>query len=242
MKLVGVDIGGTFTDLVLYDAAAGDVFVHKVRSTPTDPAEALVVGLTELCEAAGVALRDVDGISHGTTIATNAVLERKGATAGLITTKGFRDIVHIGRHQRPHHYSILQDIPWQSTPFVRRRHRRVVTERIDASGNVLEALDEDEVRAEARKLREAGVDAVAVCFLFSFRNPEHERRAAAIVQEELPSAFVTASVDLIPQFREFERFTTACMNAFVGPVTSNYLGSLRRQRSSRAGRIANYTS
>jgi N-methylhydantoinase A len=227
MRVVGVDIGGTFTDLMLYDTESGSVHVHKVPSTPGEPERAMVSGLKELCAAAGLATADVTGVFHGTTVATNAVLEHDGAIAGMITTRGFRDIVHIGRHQRPLHYSVMQDIPWQAQPFVQRRHRKVVTERIvPPTGEVLVPLDEDEVRAAARELREEGVEAVAVCFLFSYLNPEHERRAAAIVREELPDAFVTTSADIVPQFREFERFTTASMSAFVGPKTGNYLDRL----------------
>jgi N-methylhydantoinase A/oxoprolinase/acetone carboxylase beta subunit len=227
MRVVGVDIGGTFTDFMLYDTESGGVHVHKVPSTPAQPEQAMVTGLAELCAGAGLAPGDVTGVFHGTTVATNAVLEHEGAVAGMITTRGFRDIVHIGRHQRPLHYSVMQDIPWQARPFVQRRHRKVVTERIaPPTGEVLTPLDEDEVRQAARDLRDEGVEAVAVCFLFSYLNPEHERRAAAIVREEMPDAFVTTSADIFPQFREFERFTTATMSAFVGPKTGNYLDRL----------------
>ena len=227
MRVVGVDIGGTFTDFMLYDTATEIVHVHKVRSTPDDPGRALISGLGELCGNAGIAPADLDAVFHGTTVATNAVLEHRGAEAGMVTTKGFRDIVHIGRHQRPQHYSIMQDIPWQAKPFVKRRHRHVVSERIaPPTGEVVEPLDEDEVRAAARALKDAGVESVAICFLFSYLNPEHERRAAEIVAEEMPGAFVTSSADIFPQFREFERFTTACMNAFVGPSTGRYLERL----------------
>ena len=227
MRVVGVDIGGTFTDFMLYDTASGAVHVHKVPSTPEAPERAMVTGLLELCELAGVSPGDLEGVFHGTTIATNAVLQFDGALVGMITTRGFRDIVHIGRHQRPLHYSVMQDIPWQAYPFVRRRHRKVVTERIvPPRGDVLVALDEEEVRFAARELRAEGVEAVAVCFLFSYLNPAHERRAAEIVREELPGAFVTTSADIVPQFREFERFTTAAMSAFVGPKTAQYVERL----------------
>jgi N-methylhydantoinase A len=227
MRVVGVDIGGTFTDLMLYDTSSGSVHVHKVPSTPAEPERAMVSGLTELCASAGLAASDLTGVFHGTTVATNAVLEHEGAVAGMITTRGFRDVVHIGRHQRALHYSVMQDIPWQAKPFVQRRHRKVVTERIvPPTGEILVPLDEDDVRAAARELRDEGVEAVAVCFLFSYLNPEHERRAAAIVREEMPDAFVTTSADIVPQFREFERFTTAAMSAFVGPKTGHYLERL----------------
>src|SRR3954452_7372164 len=227
MRVVGVDIGGTFTDLILYDTVSGSVNVHKVPSTPAEPERAMVGGIDELCAAAGIGTRDITGVFHGTTVATNAVLEHDGAVAGMITTRGFRDVVHIGRHQRPLHYSVMQDIPWQAHPFVRRRHRKVVTERIvPPTGEILTPLDEDEVRTAAGELREDGVEAVAVCFLFSYLNPAHERRAAEIVRDEMPDAFVTTSADIVPQFREFERFTTASMSAFVGPRTGNYLERL----------------
>ena len=227
MKTVGVDIGGTFTDLMLHDSESGTMHVHKVPSTPGEPDRAMVSGLAELCSRAGVAGSDLDAVFHATTVATNAVLEHDGARVGMITTRGFRDVVHIGRHQRPLHYSVMQDIPWQAFPFVPRRHRKVVSERIvPPAGEVLTSLDEDEVRAAARELRDEGVEAVAVCFLFSYLNPEHERQAAAIVREEMPTAFITTSADIVPQFREFERFTTACMSAFVGPKTGLYLERL----------------
>src|SRR5687768_15649831 len=162
MRVVGVDIGGTFTDFMLYETESGGVHVHKVRSTPDDPGQAMITGLVDLCRDAGIEPRQVDAVFHGTTVATNAVLEHRGAKAGMLTTRGFRDIVHIGRHQRPQHYSIMQDIPWQARPFVKRRYRRVVSERIvPPTGDVLEALNEDEVRSAARALQEAGVESVA---------------------------------------------------------------------------------
>ena len=227
MIVTGVDIGGTFTDLMLYDTGSGDVVVHKVRSTPSEPERAMIEGLQELCRQAGRAPSEVDAVFHGTTVATNAVLTHQGAVAGMITNRGFRDVVHIGRHQRPQHYSIMQDIPWQARPFVQRRHRKVVGGRLaPPRGEELEPLAEDEVRQAAGELRAAGVQSVAICFLFSYLNPETERRAAAIVREEMPDAFVTASAEVFPQFREFERFTTASMNAFVGPTTGRYLERL----------------
>src|SRR3954452_21790499 len=212
---------------MLFDTASGSVHVHKVPSTGDAPERAMIGGLEELCGMAGLAASDVTGVFHGTTIATNAVLEHDGAVAGMITSRGFRDIVHIGRHQRPLHYSVMQDIPWQARPLVLRRHRKVVSERVvPPTGEVLVPLDEDEVRAAACELRDASVEAVAICFLFSYLNPEHERRAAAIVREEMPDAFVTTSVEIVPQFREFERFTTATISAFVGPKTGSYLDRL----------------
>jgi N-methylhydantoinase A/oxoprolinase/acetone carboxylase beta subunit len=227
VRLVGIDIGGTFTDLALYDSETDEVVVHKVRSTPDDPGRALVSGIVELCDRGGIEPGALDGVLHGTTVATNAVLEHRGAVTGMVTTEGMRDVVHIGRHQRPQPYSVMQDIPWQTRPFVQRRHRVAVPERIaPPSGETIVPLDEDAVRAAGRGLRDAGVEAIAVCFLFSYVDPTHEERAAEILREELPDCFITTSAGISPQFREFERFTTASMNAFVGPGTGRYLAKL----------------
>ncbi len=227
MKLVGVDVGGTFTDIILSDAGAGEVFIHKVASTPDDPTRSILQGIREICSRNGIAPEEITHVFHGTTIATNAVLQHQGAVSGLITTKGFRDILHIGRHQRPQHYSIAQDIPWQAGPLIRRRHRKVVSERIaPPDGAVLQPLDEQEVRTAALELRAAGVQAIAICFLFSHLNPQHETRAKAIVTEVCPDSFVTTSHEVSLQYREFERFTTTAMNAFVGPLVRGYISRL----------------
>ncbi|KPJ79317.1 MAG: methylhydantoinase [Gammaproteobacteria bacterium SG8_30] len=227
MHLIGVDVGGTFTDIVLTDTGKNVTRTHKVSSTPEDPSRAFLKGVMEICQAADVPLSAVDHIFHGTTVATNAALQYRGARAGMITTRGFRDIVHIGRHQRPQHYSIQQSIPWQDQPLVLRRHRKVVTERLaPPTGEVVTPLDEEEVRRAALELREAGVASIAICFLFSYLNPEHERRAKAIVEQHCPGIFVTCSHEVSPQFREFERFTTTAMNAFIGPLVRDYVGRL----------------
>ncbi|MCH8188705.1 MAG: hydantoinase/oxoprolinase family protein, partial [Proteobacteria bacterium] len=200
MKLVGVDVGGTFTDIVYTDTGENRTFVHKVPTTPDDPSVAVMAGLTELCERNGIDLGAIDHVLHGTTIATNAVLEYKGAKTGMVTTKGYRDIIHIGRHQRPQHYSIMQEIPWQNRPLVKRRHRKTVTERLTPPrGEVLTPLDEDEVREAARELKKECVESIAVCFLFSYIDPTHEERAAEIIREEYPEAFVTTSSSISPQ-------------------------------------------
>lgn len=227
MKLVGVDVGGTFTDIVYSDTDKKVIFIHKTATIPEDPSIGVAEGISQLLEKHGVSPQAVDHVLHGTTIATNAILEHKGALTGLITTEGYRDILHIGRHQRPQHYSIRQEIPWQNRELIKRRHRLVVRERlIPPSGEVLIPLDEAGVRQAARALRDAGVQSVAICFLFSYLNPAHENRAAAIVREEFPEAFVTTSAAISPQFREFERFTTAALNAYIGPKVQSYVGRL----------------
>jgi N-methylhydantoinase A/oxoprolinase/acetone carboxylase beta subunit len=227
MKLVGVDVGGTFTDLVLSDSDRGLTLTHKVPTTPADPSAGVMTGILELCRRHDIPPAAIAHVFHGTTIATNAILEHRGAATGMVTTRGYRDIIHVARHQRPQHYSIMQEMPWQNRPLVRRRHRKVVSERIaPPRGEVLVPLAEDEVREAARALRAEGVEAIAVCFLFSYLDASHEERARRILLEEFPEAFVTTSASVSPQFREFERFTTAAMNAFIGPRVLTYVGRL----------------
>lgn len=227
MKAIGIDVGGTFTDLIYVDRESGAQGIHKVSTTPDDPSLGVITGLKDLMAQGAIAPSDIAQVFHGTTTATNAVLEARGARAGMITNEGFRDVLHIGRHQRPDHYSIMQEIPWQNRPLIKRRYRKTVPGRlVPPTGEELEPLDEDAIRHAARELKAEGVDAVAICFLFSYLNPTHERRARAIVSEEMPAAFVTTSSDISPQFREFERFTTAALATFVGPKVGTYIKNL----------------
>ena len=222
MRLAGVDVGGTFTDVVLVDTDARRTVVHKVPSTQDDPSEGLTQGLL----GSGEDVDDLDVLVHGTTIATNALLQHAGAAVGMITTRGFRDILHIARHQRPLHYSIQLEVPWQDRALIQRRHRKVVTERIGPTGEVQTPLAEDEVAAAARELAAAGVSSIVIGFLNSYRNPAHEERARELVEELCPEAFVTTSASVFPQFREYERFTTAAINGFVGLHVRRYLDRL----------------
>ncbi|MCZ6845570.1 MAG: hydantoinase/oxoprolinase family protein, partial [Alphaproteobacteria bacterium] len=226
MHLIGVDVGGTFTDLIYTDTETNATAIHKVPTTPDDPSVGAIVGIEALCKRLPIDPRVIDHVLHGTTIATNAVLEYEGAKTGIVTNKGYRDILHIGRHQRPLNYSIMQDIPWQARPLAQRRYRKVVGGRITPpNGDVLQPLDERAVREAARQLKADGVDAIAVCFLFSYIDSTHEDRAKAIIEEEYAECFVTTSASIAPQFREFERFTTAAMNAFIGPKVRDYVAN-----------------
>jgi len=205
----------------------GAIGIHKVSTTPDDPSAGVMTGLNELLSQGAIAPADVAQVFHGTTTATNAVLEAKGSRAGMITNDGFRDVLHIGRHQRPEHYSIMQEIPWQNRPLIERCYRKTVPGRlVPPTGEELEPLDEAAIRTAAKELLADGVDAVAICFLFSYLNSAHEARAKVIVQEEMPDAFVTTSAEISPQFREFERFTTAALATFVGPKVGRYVKNL----------------
>ncbi|MEZ5100088.1 MAG: hydantoinase/oxoprolinase family protein [Thermoleophilia bacterium] len=226
MKRVGVDVGGTFTDLIYLDDETGTILVHKLPTTPADPSEGTIDGVQAISASAGIEPRELDQVFHGTTIATNIVIEHNGAKVGMITTEGYRDILHIARHKKPLNFSNYQDLPWQRYPIVRRRYRLTVPERILKDGSVLVPLDEDKAREQVRKLKEAGVEAVAVCFLFSFLNPAHEARVAEILREEFPEAFLSVSSEVLPQYREYERFSTVCLNAFVGPKVARYVRRL----------------
>ncbi len=227
MKLVGVDVGGTFTDIIFADTETGRTEVNKVPTTPDDPSDGVSAAVRGLCDRFDVSPGDIDHLLHGTTIATNAILQHDGARTGMITTKNYRDILHIGRHQRPEHYSIMQEVPWQDRSLVRRQHRLTVAERIaPPTGDILQPLDENELRSAVTRLQNAGIESIAVCFLFSYLNPEHENRAREIIEEEYPECFVTTSSSVSPQFREFERFTTESMNAFIGPKVRDYVSHL----------------
>ena len=233
MIRVGVDVGGTFTDIVMERSGARgeqSIFVHKVSSTPEDQSVGVVKGIVDVCKIAGVAPADVNVVFHGTTVATNMVIERKGADVGMITTRGFRDILHMARHKRPHNFSLQYDVPWQSMPLVKRRNRIVVDERLmPPTGEVETPLNEEQVRAAAELFKKRGLDSVIICFLFSFLNDAHEKKAKAIVENIMPNAFVCSSSEVVNVIREYERFSTAAMNAYIGPRTSLYLRRLEER-------------
>jgi N-methylhydantoinase A/oxoprolinase/acetone carboxylase beta subunit len=234
MLRVGVDVGGTFTDVVLWDDESGTPTLHKLPSTPHDPSVAALEGIETVAKAAGTTMEGVQRVSHGTTTATNVVVQRRGASVGFITSDGYRDILHAARHKKPYSFSLFQDLPWQSDPLVRRRHRLTVPERITSDGETLTALDEAAVEQAAIQLRDAGVDAIAIGFLFSFLDPSNEARAKEICQRVAPDLFVCTSSEVIPQFREYERFSTTALNAYVAPSVRDYVSNLA-DRLSQAG-------
>ena len=225
MARIGVDVGGTNTDLVL-ECSKG-VFYHKVPTTLKNQSIGVVDGVRGICRMAGIEPAEVEMIVHGTTTATNITIEHNGSECGMLTTEGFRDVLHIGRHKRPYNFSLHFDVPWQSQPLVKRRNRIAVAERVlPPHGDVAVPLDEDAVRAACALFRKRGINSVVIGFMFAFLNDTHERRAKEIVLEELPDAYVTLSSEVANVMREYERFSTAAMNSYVGPKTAFYLRDL----------------
>lgn len=217
-RVVGVDVGGTFTDLISI-TDSGEVSIAKVPTTVDDQSRGFVAGLAAVGDRD---LSDVTVLCHGTTTGTNAVLERKGAACGLITTRGFRDTLELGRRTRPQNYGLFGTYD----PLIPRSHRIEVDERLDADGNVLRPLDEDQVRAAVRRLLDLGVESLVISFLHSYANPAHERRAREIVAETWPNEYITTSHEVLAEFREFERLSTSTVNAYVQPVIGRYFSRL----------------
>jgi N-methylhydantoinase A len=224
---IAVDIGGTFTDISLLDRASGQVWRAKTPSVPSDPSEAFLAGIRLALAEAGAQAASLGQVLHGTTVATNMILEGKGARAALVTTRGFRHVLDIGR----------QDIPRKANLYTWTKPQRPVPasriveidERVAAGGDILEALDEDSVREAAQALRGMDIEAVGVCLLHAFANPAHERRTAEILREELPGIAVTTSTDVLPVVREFERSLTTVLNATVMPGVTTYVGRIEQR-------------
>jgi N-methylhydantoinase A len=218
---LAVDIGGTFTDLVL--DVAGTRFTKKVLTTPQAPEEALIEGSKLLLREAGTAFCELDVFIHGTTLATNAILERRGARTALLATEGFRDILDIATESRFDQYDLQIELP---KPLISRELRFGVRERIDSAGSVLVDLDLEQLASVVTQLREAAVESVAIAFLHSYANPAHEREVAAVLRRELPGVTVTLSSEVCPEIKEYERTSTAAANAYVQPLMDRYLGRM----------------
>lgn len=226
---IGIDVGGTFTDLV-YSDGGDSIRVIKTPTTPENQAAGVLTGIQKMAAAEGLTpkelLRRTELIIHGTTVATNTMLEFNGAKTGLITTTGFRDDIEIRRGYKERIFNPRFPPP---VPIARRRHRLTVNERIDRSGDVLVPLDEQEVAAAVRKLKEDGVESVGVCLFFGFLNSAHEKKVADIIRREHPEAYVSLSHEVLPQIREFERVSTTLVNAYTGPKLKRYLESLKHE-------------
>ena len=222
---IGVDVGGTNTDICAIDEQTGYLMVYKLPSSLYDQSAAVVNGIQVIQKENNFTGEDVNRFMHGTTVATNAILEARGAKTGLITTKGFRDLLEIGRQKRPDLYDLQRD---KVKTLVTRDNRIEVNERMDYKGTVLQEVKAGEVRAAARQMKEAGIEAVAVMLLNAYMNPKNEQMIRDIITEELPGAFLTVSSDLSRQFREFERLCGTVLNSFVGPEVSKYMNHLKK--------------
>jgi N-methylhydantoinase A len=218
--LIGIDVGGTFTDFSCLDTDKHELFYHKVSSTPEDPSCAIINGIKEILEQRNIAPKEISYLAHGTTVATNALIQGKGGSTGLITTKGFKDLLEIGRQTRPSLYE-LDKI--NTPPIVPGELRCEVHERMLYDGTEYEALDEMNTRKVVRYLKAKQVKSIAVCTLFSFVNPAHEQRIEQIIAEEFPGAYVSVSHKVVPEFREYSRISTTVVNAFLGPVMQEYV-------------------
>ncbi|MEW5864146.1 MAG: hydantoinase/oxoprolinase family protein [Pseudomonadota bacterium] len=221
---IGIDVGGTFTDFVLLEDATGRIETYKCLTTPRDPSEAMIGGLRALEQRLPGTIARLEELIHGTTLVINAIIERKGARTGLVTTRGFRDVLELGREIRYAAYDALARMP---EPLVPRERRLEVAERLRADGAVLEPLDEAQARETARALARLGAESVAVCLLHSYENPVHERALKRILAEALPGVPLSISSEVLPQIREYERTSTTVANAYVKPLTESYLRRLR---------------
>jgi N-methylhydantoinase A len=226
---IAIDVGGTFTDFV-YSDRSGVIRVVKTPSTPANQAIGVLDGLRKIAAAEGMELGELLGetelITHGTTVATNTMLEFNGARTGLITTNGFRDDIEIRRGFKERIFDPRYPAP---VPIARRRHRLTVEERIDRQGKILTPLDEDQARSAVRRLEEAGIESIGVCLFFGFLNPVHEKRIAELIREEHPEAYISLSHRVLPQIREFERVSTTLVNAYTGPRLKRYLETLQEE-------------
>src|SRR5437667_4102355 len=223
---LGVDIGGTFTDLVVIDEATGTARVGKVLTTPKDPAHGVEEGIRALLDDEGVRRDEDRAVVHGTTLATNALIEKKGAKTALLTTEGFRDALEIGREGRYDMYDLFIDPP---PPLVPRHLRREVPERLLADGSIARAIDEVAARRVLAELAQDGVEALAICLLHAYVNPAHEARLVALAHEAIPGVFVSCSSEVVPEIREYERASTTCANVYVAPLMARYLEDLERR-------------
>jgi len=222
---VTVDTGGTFSDFVYLNEAAGEVTIAKVASTPDDPSRAIIAGIEGLL-AQGIAADDIAFFCHGTTVGTNALLERKGARTGLLVTEGFRGIYPVGEQSRPYGPAIFDVMFDKPEVLVPQSRTGEVKERVDFRGRVLRELDETTLRRTIRALKAEGVESIAVCLLFSFLHPAHEQRVRAIIAEEMPVCSVSLSCEVLPQIREYFRLSTTVINAYLQPILARYIAQL----------------
>jgi N-methylhydantoinase A len=217
---LGVDVGGTFTDVFMMSEDTGLLAVYKTASTPDDPSKAILAGIEEILAAQSLRAEAVSYLAHGTTVATNAIIEQRGGKVGLLTTKGFRDLLEIGRQTRPKLYDLQKDYP---PPLVPRDLRLEIAERILHTGEVFLPLNEDQARGQIENLKQEKIESVVVCLLYAYLNPKHEIRIREMIEEQIPGCHISVSHQILPEFREYERLSTTTINAFLMPTMGTYL-------------------
>ncbi|MGX8793957.1 hydantoinase/oxoprolinase family protein [Oceanobacillus sp. M60] len=217
---IGIDVGGTFTDVCIFDEQSGKILIYKLSSTNKDPSTAIIDGINTIMEENNLLKSDINYLVHGTTVGTNAAIQRTGTKTGLLTTSGFRDIVEIARQTRPSLYDLTEDKPEQ---LIKRRLRKEVDERILHDGSIYKKIDVEEAKKTVTELIEEGIESIAVCFLHSYINPEHEKVIKNIINETYPNVFVSISSEVLPEYREYERLSTTILNSYIGPVVSDYI-------------------
>ena len=227
---LGIDVGGTFTDIVVYDAASGRQASHKELTTHDDPSRGVMAGIDRVLRESAIAPADIGRLVHATTLFSNALIERKGAPTGLITTTGFRDTLEIGRERKYELYDIRIVKP---APLVPRHLRLEVPERMAVDGSVRTPLDEDAVLAAAARLTAEGVTSLAIVFLHSYANPAHERQAAELLAKRYPGLTLSASIEVAPEIREYERVSTTVINAYIKPLAERYIAALSERIAAR---------
>lgn len=223
---IGVDVGGTFTDVCMFNQSTKEVMVYKLPSTPLDPSEAIGDGISQILSYNNVLPEEMEYLAHGTTVATNATLERKGSKTGIIVTKGFRDLIELARQTRASLYDVQVEKP---VPIVYRKLRKEVDERIEYNGKILKPIDRSEVEKVVDELRADGVVSYAVCLLHSYANPIHEKIIKEIILERQPEAYVSISSEVLPEIREYERMTTTALNSYIGPIVGIYANMFKKR-------------
>ena len=231
MWFIGVDVGGTFTDFHAMNISDGRVCLHKTPSTPSDPSESIINGLGTLLEDNEIDVKDVIRLAHGTTVATNALIQRRGGKVAVVTTEGFKDLLEIGRQIRPKMYDLKADNP---LPLSDRHMRFEITERVGSKGQIIKPLSDDSIKNIKKIVNESKADACAVCLLFSFLMPEHEKKIADELRKSIPGLHVSLSAEVQPEFREYERFSTTLLNAYLQPMIGRYMQSLGEKFTRKA--------
>lgn len=236
---IGVDVGGTFTDICLFDEESLKTIIHKLPSTNKDPSAAIIKGISEIIQTNNLPMQKITSLVHGTTVGTNAAIQRRGAKTALLTTEGFRDLLEIGRQVRPSLYNLQADKPEQ---LVKRKWRKEIKERILYDGGIYQDIDLQEAESIIDDLINEGVEAISVCFLHSYVNAKHEKEIKALLKEKYPNVYISLSSEVLPEYREYERLSTTILNSYIGPVISDYMNNLEKELKGIGVQVRPYIS